>query len=131
MGKGDYAVLIDGAVLGSRIGMIFQETFDNLIRWVPDIPPEPHTEDQHKAIETLAERLKETLRRERHASGNRIGDADVPHCSSMTRAAGSPDVHVNGIPWSRQGDHNTPTCYRPRHAACTRLLSPPGASPFS
>ena len=40
-------------------------------------------------------------------AATRIGDADVPHCSSMTRAAGSPDVHVNGIPWSRQGDHNT------------------------
>jgi uncharacterized Zn-binding protein involved in type VI secretion len=26
----------------------------------------------------------------------------------MTRAAGSPSVYVNGIPWSRQGDRNTP-----------------------
>jgi uncharacterized Zn-binding protein involved in type VI secretion len=26
----------------------------------------------------------------------------------MTRAEGSPDVFVNGIPWSRQGDLNTP-----------------------
>lgn len=25
----------------------------------------------------------------------------------MVRAAGSPDVFVNGIPWSRQGDVNT------------------------
>ena len=38
----------------------------------------------------------------------RIGDADVPHCSGMTRAEGSPNVLVNGIPWSRQGDVNTP-----------------------
>ena len=37
----------------------------------------------------------------------RIGDADVPHCSGMTRAFGSPDVQVNRIPWSRQGDNNT------------------------
>ncbi len=37
----------------------------------------------------------------------RIGDADVPHCSGMTRAEGSPDVFVNGIPLSRQGDVNT------------------------
>lgn len=26
----------------------------------------------------------------------------------MTRAQGSPNVRVNGIPWSRQGDNNTP-----------------------
>ena len=38
----------------------------------------------------------------------RIGDADVPHCSGMVRAEGSPDVFVNNIPWSRQTDHNTP-----------------------
>ena len=51
----------------------------------------------------------------------RIGDADVPHCSGMTRAQGSGDVFVNGIGWSRQGDNNTghwlpaPIC--PGHAA--------------
>lgn len=38
----------------------------------------------------------------------RIGDADVPHCSGMVRAEGSPNVFVNSIPWSRQGDVNTP-----------------------
>jgi|TARA_B110000263_G_C14990457_1_gene365743 uncharacterized Zn-binding protein involved in type VI secretion len=37
----------------------------------------------------------------------RIGDADVVHCSGPFRAQGSPNVNVNGIPWSRQGDHNT------------------------
>ena len=40
-------------------------------------------------------------------AATRIGDADVAHCSGMTRAQGSPDVFVNGIAWSRQGDHNT------------------------
>ena len=37
----------------------------------------------------------------------RIGDADVTHCSGMTRAEGSPDVFVNSIAVSRQGDNNT------------------------
>ena len=37
----------------------------------------------------------------------RVGDADVAHCSGMTRAEGSPDVTVNGIAVSRQGDANT------------------------
>jgi len=41
-------------------------------------------------------------------AATRIGDADVAHCSGMSRAQGSPDVYVNGIPWSRQGDTNTP-----------------------
>ena len=38
----------------------------------------------------------------------RIGHADIPHCSGMVRAEGSPNVYVNGIPWSRMGDVNTP-----------------------
>lgn len=37
----------------------------------------------------------------------RIGDADVAHCSGMTRAVGSSTVFVNGIGVSRQGDNNT------------------------
>ena len=37
----------------------------------------------------------------------RIGDADTPHCSGMSRAQGSPNVFANGIPVSRQGDKNT------------------------
>lgn len=40
-------------------------------------------------------------------AATRIGDADVAHCSGMTRAQGSPNVYVNGIAWSRQGDNNT------------------------
>lgn len=41
-------------------------------------------------------------------AATRIGDDDIPHCSGMVRAEGSPDVFVNGIPWSRMGDDNTP-----------------------
>lgn len=40
-------------------------------------------------------------------AATRIGDADVSHCSGMTRAQGSPNVFVNDIAWSRQGDLNT------------------------
>ena len=51
----------------------------------------------------------------------RIGDADVPHCSGMTRAEGSPNVRVNSIPVSRQGDNNTshliPAAVCPPHIA--------------
>ena len=54
-------------------------------------------------------------------AATRIGDADVAHCSGMTRAQGSPNVYVNGIPWSRQGDVNTvhllPGSPCPAHAA--------------
>ena len=51
----------------------------------------------------------------------RIGDADVTHCSAMTRAVGSENVFANGIGVSRQGDVNTthllPGVPCPAHAA--------------
>jgi uncharacterized Zn-binding protein involved in type VI secretion len=54
-------------------------------------------------------------------AATRIGDADVPHCSGMTRAQGSGSVFVNGIGWSREGDNNTghllPGAPCPGHAA--------------
>ena len=53
----------------------------------------------------------------------RIGDADVTHCSGMTRAQGTSNVFENDISVSRQCDNNTthllppnvPPC--PSHAA--------------
>ena len=58
----------------------------------------------------------------------RIGDDDVPHCSGMVRAEGSPNVFVNGIPWSRQGDVNTPHLLPgdpcPTHSAPITIGSP-------
>lgn len=54
-------------------------------------------------------------------AATRIGDADVVHCSTPVRAEGSPNVFVNGIPWSRQGDNNNshllPGSPCPSHAA--------------
>ena len=37
----------------------------------------------------------------------RKGDADVTHCTGMTRSGCSSNVFVNGIGVSRQGDNNT------------------------
>jgi uncharacterized Zn-binding protein involved in type VI secretion len=61
-------------------------------------------------------------------AATRIGDADVPHCSGMVRAQGSPNVYVNSIRWSRQGDVNTPHLLPgvpcPTHSAPIAVGSP-------
>ena len=57
-------------------------------------------------------------------AATRIGDADVPHCSSMVRAEGSPDVYVNGIAWSRQGDVNTVHLLPPNLPPCPSHSAP-------
>jgi len=51
----------------------------------------------------------------------RFGDADVAHCSGMTRSGKSGNVFANGIGISREGDNNTthllPGAPCPEHAA--------------
>ena len=51
----------------------------------------------------------------------RVGDLDLIHCSVPARAVGSPNVFVNSIPVSRQGDINTvhvlPGSPCPQHVA--------------
>lgn len=40
------------------------EKFDNLIKFLPEVPDAPHTHDQHSEIEMWHEKLKELLKRE-------------------------------------------------------------------
>ena len=54
----------------------------------------------------------------------RIGDADVTHCSGMTRAQGSSNVFVNGIGVSRQGDSNTTHLLPPNVPPCPAHSAP-------
>jgi len=39
--------------------------FDNVIKFLPDVPEGPHTEEQHREIEGYCDKLKELLKREK------------------------------------------------------------------
>ena len=54
----------------------------------------------------------------------RIGDADVVHCSGMSRAQGSGNVFCNGIGISRQGDRNTSHLRPPNIPPCPGHTAP-------
>ena len=38
--------------------------FDHVIEFAPDVIPEPHTEEQHKEIETYNDKLQDLMKRE-------------------------------------------------------------------
>jgi len=40
------------------------ERFDNVIRFIPEIPEPPHTHEQHGEIDSWNERLQELMKRE-------------------------------------------------------------------
>jgi hypothetical protein len=42
--------------------------FDHIIKFVPDIPPEPHTEEEHEELEQWHDRFKTLMEKERARS---------------------------------------------------------------
>lgn len=40
------------------------DTFENLIKFIPEIPDGPHTHEQHEEIDSWNDKLKELLKRE-------------------------------------------------------------------
>lgn len=39
--------------------------FDNLIEFLPEIPPGPHTHEQHEEIDSWHDKFKELMKREK------------------------------------------------------------------
>ena len=59
-----FAILIDGKVQVFSKYDDIPETFENVIRFEPEVPPEPHTEEQHHEIEQWNDKLQQLLKRE-------------------------------------------------------------------
>ena len=106
--SGDFVVKVDGEVQTYTDYNNVPRDVDAVIKFVPDIPPDPHTLQEHENIAMWNRELNDMMERSGTPPATRIGDDDVPHCSGMVRAEGSPNVFVNNIPWSRQTDVNTP-----------------------
>lgn len=65
MGEGDYIVLVDGQRLVLSHWDDIPAEVDAIIKFVPRIPPGPHTQAQHDEIEQLPSIFREFLKRER------------------------------------------------------------------
>ena len=59
-----FAILIDGKVQVFDNYDDIPETFENVIGFEPEVPPEPHTEEQHEEIEKWHDKFKELMKRE-------------------------------------------------------------------
>ena len=60
-----FVILNDGELTTYKNYNDIPESFDNVIEFIPEIPPEPHTEEQHKEIGEWNNKLKELMKRER------------------------------------------------------------------
>ena len=71
MGEGEYTVLDGGELLHFTHWDDLPAEFDAIIKFLPTIPPGPHTHEQHEAIDRLPQTFREFMQRGRkYASRN-------------------------------------------------------------
>ena len=63
-GDGTYKVLVRGKVVTYTNWNDIPDSFENMILFDPDAPPPPHTEEDHKYLETFNDKLQELMMRE-------------------------------------------------------------------
>ena len=60
----EFVVLLNGELKTYTKHEDIPERFDNVIRFIPEIPEPPHTHEQHEEIDSWNERLQELVKRE-------------------------------------------------------------------
>jgi len=66
----EFVILVNGQLKTYTRYEDIPEKFDNVIKFKPEIPEAPHTEEQHEEIETWNEKLKRLMEKE-NASRNK------------------------------------------------------------
>jgi hypothetical protein len=67
--KGVFELLVNGKLETYHSYEDIPEVFDNVIKFLPDIPPPPHSEEQHEGIELWNKRLQELIEKEKKKYG--------------------------------------------------------------
>jgi hypothetical protein len=60
----EFVVLVNGKLQTYYAYEDIPQVFDNVIKFLPEIPNGPHTHEEHTEIETWNNKLKELMRRE-------------------------------------------------------------------
>jgi len=63
--KNEFVILIDGELKTFDKYEDIPEVFDNVIKFLPAFPPEPHTEEQHRELSQWNDKLQKLMERER------------------------------------------------------------------
>jgi len=64
----EFQMIVDGELVLYDKYEDIPEIFDNVIKFIPDIPAEPHTEDDHDEMALWNTRLQELMEKERARS---------------------------------------------------------------
>ena len=64
----EFQFIVNGELVTYDSWENIPEEFEHVIKFIPDIPPEPHTEDEHAEIEIWNTRLQQLMEKERARS---------------------------------------------------------------
>ena len=64
----EFQMIVDGELVLYDKYEDIPEKFDHVIRFIPDIPPEPHTEEEHEEMAQWNTRLQKLMEKERARS---------------------------------------------------------------
>lgn len=67
--KGEFVFIVNGKLETYENYEDIPEEFDHVIKFVPEIPPGPHTHDEHDEISLWNERLQALVAKERAKNG--------------------------------------------------------------
>ena len=63
--KGEFVILVDGVKRTYKNYNDIPKSFDNIIKFDPEYPEPPHTQEQHDMMETYNDKLMELMKREK------------------------------------------------------------------
>ena len=64
----EFQFIVNGELVTHDSWENIPEEFEHVIKFIPDVPPDPHTEDEHAEMEIWNTRLQQLLEKERARS---------------------------------------------------------------
>lgn len=65
----EFVILLKGEMVTYTKYEDIPEVFDHVIKFLPSVPEDPHTEEQHEEIALWNDKLQELMQRERDNAG--------------------------------------------------------------
>jgi len=63
--KGIFVLIVDGELKTFTDYRDIPEDFDHVIKFIPDVPPGPHSHEQHEEMDKWTDRLQQLMAKER------------------------------------------------------------------
>ena len=64
----EFQYIVNGELVTYDSWENIPEEFEHVIKFIPDVPPDPHTEDEHAEMEIWNTRLQQLMEKERARS---------------------------------------------------------------